>query len=154
MVLCLLTSTFYERGFTMKKANFNTVKAYGLIHGNDNAKAFSIDYFNAIGFVSLAKNHKAFETAKAFDLVDFENGQKPVYKVMEQKNGTVSLFVAGNGVFVHVNNEKPFARKCTIENTVKHFRKVKAIVGKLLRKKNLPVSNMLQTRVCCEKVNL
>lgn len=138
----------------MKKANFNTVKAYGLVHGNDNAKAFSIDYFNAIGFVSLAKNHKAFKTAKVFDLENFSNGQKPVYKAMQQKDGFVTIFVAGNGVFVHVDNEKPFARKTSIENTVKHFRKVKAIVGKLLRKSNLPKSNMLQTRVCCEKVNL
>lgn len=138
----------------MKKAIFNSVKAYGLVHGNDNAKAFSIEYFNAIGFVSLAKTCKAFETAKAFDLVDFENGKKPVYKTMKQKDGFVTMFIAGNGVFVHVDNAKPFARKATIDNTVKNFRKVKAIVGKLLRKNNLPKSNMLQTRVCNEIVNL
>jgi hypothetical protein len=138
----------------MKKAIFNSVKAYGLVNGNDNAKSFSIEYFNAIGFVSLTKKCKAFEVSKAFDLVDFENGKKPVYKAMQQKDGFITLFVAGNGVFVHVNNEKPFARKATIDNTVKNFRKVKAIVGKLLRKNNLPKSNMLQTRVCCEKVNL
>jgi len=138
----------------MKKAIFNSVKYYGNVHGNDNGKAFSIEYFNAIGFVTLTAKCKAFATAKAFDLVDFANGKKPVYKAMQQKSGFVTVFVAGNGVFVHVDNEKPFARKTSIDNTVKNFRKVKAIIGKLLRKSNLPKSNMLQTRVCSEKVNL
>ena len=139
----------------MKKANFNSVQFYGNVHGNDETKTFSVDYFNAVGFVSLAKNQKAFAIAEKLNVEPFENGLKPLVKTLEQKSGNVVLFVGGNGVFAYVETAKEtFARKATFDNTIKRFRSVKAIIGKLLRKNDLPKSNMLQTRVCCEKVNL
>jgi hypothetical protein len=139
----------------MKKAIFNTVTAFGLVHGNDNAKTFSIDYFNACGFASMQKTSKAHKLFNGL-AENFETGQKPLVKTLNHKSGLAVLCVAGNGVFCHVTlaNGETFARKASIDNTVKNFRKVKAIIGKLLRKNDLPKSNMLQTRVCNEIVNL
>ena len=140
----------------MKKAIFNSVQHYGNVHGNDSQKTFTIDYFNALGFISLSSNMKqALEIAKGLNVVDFDNGKKALVKVMEQKKGTIFLFVAGNGFFAHVipANGKAFSRKAPkVNNCQKQFRAVKAIVGKLLRKKELATSNMLQTRICNEIV--
>ena len=128
----------------MKKANFNTVKHFGLVHGN-NGENFSIDYLNQLGFSSMAKTTKA---AKLFGATveNFATGQKPVVKTLEQKNGVVVMAIGGNGVFCHVtrNNGEIFKRCAMAEK----WRTIKAVVGKLLRKKNLVDSNMLQTRVC------
>ena len=133
----------------MKKA-FNSVKSYGAVNANNGEKDFSINYFNELGFASLSKNMKAFKTFGKLE--NFESGQKPVVKTLQTKTGTVSICICGNGIYCHVTpfEGKAFSRK----TTVKKFRTLKSLLGKLLRKKDLVTSNMLQTRVCSTPVTL
>lgn len=125
-------------------------------NGFDNAQK---EYFANLGFSTMRKNMKAFEIFKGF-AQDFDNGQKPFVKTrFDGKNSEnrVDIMIDAKSVYVHVTleNGETFCRKAPlIENAVKQFQNVKGMLRHFSNKANLAKSNILQTRICNEKVKI
>ena len=143
-----MTKTNATKKATTTKTTFNSVTSYGSINAVNGDTEFSLKYFSELGFSSLSKNMKIH--SKFSGLPNFTSGQKPLVKVQQTKSGQVALCVCGSGIYCHVKplNSAEFSRKTIEVDTIKKFRTIKSLLGKLLRKKDLVTSNMLQTRVC------
>ena len=136
----------------MKKNQDNNGKGNGF----DNAQ---VEFFNNMGFSTMRKNMKAAEIFGKI-ATDFSNGKKPLVQTRfdgKSKENRVDIMIDAKSVFVHVTlpNGETFCRKAPkINNAENQFQSVKGMLRHFANKANLAKSNILQTRICNEKVKI
>ena len=125
---------------------------------NGNGNGFDFSFLNENGFSALKSNMKIFPVMEKI-ATNFSTGKKPLVKTfVEKKRFEVAIMIDAKSVYVYVNDtetKNAFCRKAPkIDNAEKQFRSVKGMLRHFSNKKNLAVSNILQTRICNEKVKI